>query len=266
MACARSSTTIHLFPARRSPSACGRARSTSSSARTHLLGPGRPLRAGHRRAARCSRSSSGARPAPARRRSRASSPASTARDFVRVQRRDVRASRRSARSSARPSASRQPARPAHDPVHRRDPPLQQGAAGRLPAARRGRRRSSLIGATTENPSFEVNSALLSRSEGLRPAAAVDRTTSAPSCAARLTIRSAASAACQARSRRRRAARRSRVYANGDARVALNLLDGGARRCAPKPTAPDARLGRARAELVAEAARCSTTRPARSTTT
>ena len=30
------------------------------------------------------------------------------------------------------------ARPAHDPLRRRDPPLQQGAAGRVPAARRGR--------------------------------------------------------------------------------------------------------------------------------
>ena len=32
-------------------------------------------------------------------------------------------------------------RPAHDPVRRRDPSLQQGAAGRVPAARRGGRRS-----------------------------------------------------------------------------------------------------------------------------
>ena len=44
---------------------------------------------------------------------------------------------------------------------RRDPPLQQGPAGR--AAARGRGGPvTLIGATTENPYFEVNSALISR--------------------------------------------------------------------------------------------------------
>ena len=52
---------------------------------------------------------------------------------------------------------------AHDPLRGRDPPLQQGAAGRVPAARRGGT-IVLIGATTENPSFEVNAALLSRSQ------------------------------------------------------------------------------------------------------
>jgi putative ATPase len=50
---------------------------------------------------------------------------------------------------------------AHDPLPRRDPPLQQGAAGRAAARGRGGL-VTLIGATTENPYFEVNSALLSR--------------------------------------------------------------------------------------------------------
>jgi putative ATPase len=54
-------------------------------------------------------------------------------------------------------------RQAHHPVHRRDPPLQQVAAGRL-AAFVESGLVTLIGATTENPSFEVNSALLSRSQ------------------------------------------------------------------------------------------------------
>ena len=47
-------------------------------------------------------------------------------------------------------------------VCRRDSPLQQGAAGRFSALCRREAASSLIGATTENPSFEVNGALLSR--------------------------------------------------------------------------------------------------------
>ena len=61
----------------------------------------------------------------------------------------------------------------HDLLPRRDPSLQQGAAGRAAAGGRGRARWSLIGATTENPYFEVNSALLSRSQiyELRPLAA-----------------------------------------------------------------------------------------------
>ncbi len=51
--------------------------------------------------------------------------------------------------------------PPHHPVRRRGASLQQGAAGRLPAVRRAGL-ITFIGATTENPSFEVNSALLSR--------------------------------------------------------------------------------------------------------
>ena len=39
----------------------------------------------------------------------------------------------------------------------------------------------LVGATTENPSFEVNSALLSRAQGLRPAAARDGRRHVASC-------------------------------------------------------------------------------------
>ena len=44
----------------------------------------------------------------------------------------------------------------------------------------------LIGATTENPSFEVNAALLSRSQGLRAAAAGRGRPSPASCGARWT--------------------------------------------------------------------------------
>jgi putative ATPase len=46
-------------------------------------------------------------------------------------------------------------------LRRRGAPLQQGPAGRVPAPC-GIGLFTFIGATTENPSFEVNSALLSR--------------------------------------------------------------------------------------------------------
>ena len=52
---------------------------------------------------------------------------------------------------------------ADDPLRRRNPSLQQGPAGRVPP-RVEAGDIVLIGATTENPSFEVNSALLSRSK------------------------------------------------------------------------------------------------------
>ena len=54
-------------------------------------------------------------------------------------------------------------RAADDRVHRRDSQVPQSAAGRLlPRVEAGD--IVLIGATTENPSFEVNAALLSRSK------------------------------------------------------------------------------------------------------
>ena len=60
------------------------------------------------------------------------------------------------RRRARPAV-----RHAHHRLHRRDSSLQQGAAGCVSSPReKGNIR--LIGATTENPSFEINSALLSR--------------------------------------------------------------------------------------------------------
>ncbi len=49
----------------------------------------------------------------------------------------------------------------HASLRRRDPSLQPRAAGFIPA-RDGGRTITLIGATTENPSFELNAALLSR--------------------------------------------------------------------------------------------------------
>ena len=134
----------------------------------HLLGAG--LDAAHRdrvgRAAQ--RRSSTGRRAPARRRWRGSSPAPRRGAFeeesaVNAGRAEVRAViERAARAPPRD-------RPADDLLPRRDPPLQQGPAGRAAAGGRGGP-VTLIGATTENPYFEVNSALLSRSQiyELRP--------------------------------------------------------------------------------------------------
>ena len=63
-------------------------------------------------------------------------------------------------------AARSAAGWAGDPaVRRRDPPLQPRPAGRLSAGRGGGD-VTLVGATTENPSFELNGALLSRCQVL----------------------------------------------------------------------------------------------------
>ena len=122
----------------------------------------------------------------------------------------------------------------------------------------------LIGATTENPSFEVNAALLSRSKVF-----VLRGLTADEIA---TILTRALERSRARPRRRAASTstptpfaRSPMYANGDARAALNLLELSVAR----------RPGRGRATVAStppassrpsSGARCSTTSPARSTTT
>ena len=123
---------------RRSPSGCGRAPSTSSSARRSCWRPaGRCARRSS--AICCSRSSSGARPGTGkttlariiadddagalRRRSAPCSPGI----------KEIRDVMAEAEQAAPPTG------PPHDRLHRRDPPLQQGAAGRVPAARRSRR-------------------------------------------------------------------------------------------------------------------------------
>jgi putative ATPase len=80
----------------------------------------------------------------------------------------------------------------------------------------------LIGATTENPSFEVNSALLSRSKVyvLEPLA-VDDLTGILRRALADPVRGLGTAVVEADEE---ALAAIAVYANGDARVALNLLD------------------------------------------
>ena len=122
-----------------------------------------------------------------------------------------------------------PARPPHDPVHRRDPPLQQGAAGRLPAPRRGRR---------HRPDRRDHREPVVRGElgaavavaGVRPGAALARSDARRSSSARCATPSAAWAA-RPSTWTRGAGRRSRGCANGDARMALNLLE------SPSPRRP-----------------------------
>ena len=80
----------------------------------------------------------------------------------------------------------------------------------------------LIGATTENPSFEVNAALLSRSKvfvlrGLN-------TEEVAAILSRALKDAGARPRFSARRHRRRDTRAIALYANGDARAALNLLE------------------------------------------
>ena len=245
---------------RRSPSACGRARSTSSSARTRCSRPG--VRCARRSSATaCSRSSCGARPAPARRRSRASSPSATQAHFVAFSAvlsgikeiREVMAEAEQAR--------RRSGRP-HDPVRRRDPPLQQGAAGRLPAARRGgRHRADRRDHREPVVRGELGAAValegVSSCSRSTPAAIVDD----PAARARRP-RSAASARWTSTAADEALAGIAR-YANGDARIALNLLE---LRRPPRRRRPARSTSPLIARPRAEPRRCSTTRPARSTTT
>ena len=199
---------------RRCRRACARGRSTSSSGRSTCWA----------RAARCaprssrggrSRWSSTGRPARARRRSRGSSP-----------RRPTRRSRSSARSTpARPRcAASSTARPSAaaagaptifflDEIHRFNK-AQQDAL--LPAVEDGL--VTLIGATTENPYFEVNSALLCRAQ------VIELDALAPADVAVLlrrasTAASAATTRCPTRSSSSWPSR-----TGGDARAALTALE------------------------------------------
>ena len=124
---------------------------------------------------------------------------------------------------------------------------------------------TLIGATTENPSFEVNSALLSRARVFVLQAARGRRGRHASSTARSTIaeRGLGDATSAARRRGPTAARSS--LANGDARVALNALEFAAAAAPARATArADRRGARARGDAAPRAR--TTTRPATRTTT
>ena len=111
---------------------------------------------------------------------------------------------------------------------------------------------TLIGATTENPAFEVNGALLSRAARVRAAARSAPRRSSRCCAARR------------RGRRRDGRRRARssflaARSEGDARTALNALELAARDGGRAAASSDVDAGSA-PRTRCSAARCSTTKP------
>ena len=124
----------------------------------------------------------------------------------------------------------------------------------------------LIGATTENPSFEVNAALLSRSKVFVLRGLNDRRGRGDPARARSTD---AERGLGAAARRRSTTRRMRaiaLYANGDARVGAEPAGADAWRRRPIVDGGAADRRRPRRSRRFSGARCSTTSPARSTTT
>ena len=122
----------------------------------------------------------------------------------------------------------------------------------------------LIGATTENPSFEVNAALLSRSRVFTAARSERRgypARAAPRAGGR---RSAGSASRAADDRRRRAELPGHLCQRRRAHRAQRAGAGRDDAPAPRRRAGDRPADGARTRC--STARCSTTRPARSTTT
>ena len=141
--------------------ACGPTRSTEVVGQEHLLGEGSALRVAIEQGSRTRCSSTGRR-GRARRRSRGSSRA-RARRVRGAQRRRGRRGPRCGACSSAPQQRRQATGERTvfflDEIHRFNK-AQQDAL--LPAVEEGL--VTLIGATTENPYFEVNSALLSRTQ------------------------------------------------------------------------------------------------------
>ena len=159
-----------------------------------------------------------------------------------------------------------PHRPADDRLRRRDPPLQQGAAGRVPAARRSRRHRPDRRDHRE-PVVRGERRAAVAVEGVRPAAARRSDgRRARSCGARSTIASAAWARIDIEVTDEALSAIAR-FANGDARAALNLLEfsRGHRADGPGDDACGSSTCRSSSSR-SSAGRCSTTRAARSTTT
>ena len=127
------------------------------------------------------------------------------------------------------------AAPAHGAVHRRDPPLQQGAAGRASCRTSRRARSRSIGATTENPSFEVNAALLSRCRVVALRAA--RRTRTCALLHRPRARRQGARARRARARRARASRELVARERAGRRAARARRAGGGGRARPRAGGP-----------------------------
>ena len=202
------------------PPACGRAPSTSSSARSTSSGPGASCAAPSRPTS-SPRSSSTARRAPARRPWPGSSPTPPRSHFITIN--AVLAGVKEIREAIDEAESR---REHHgqrtilfvDEVHRWNK-AQQDAL--LPWVENGT--VILIGATTENPYFEVNRALVSRSPHLPAPAPGGRTTCGVVAAQPLADPSAATAASQV-AIEPDALEHLVDVADGDARSLLNALE------------------------------------------
>ena len=154
---------------------------------------------------------------------------------------------------------------AHHRLHRRDPPLQQGAAGRAARARGVGRRGADRRHHREPLVRGERRAALALPGG-RAEAARRRAARGAAAAARSTTRSAGLGALQRGGRARTRSTSWPRAADGDARTALNVLE-----LAVTTAAPDAEDG-ARAwtwrpcARPSRARRCSTTARARSTST
>ena len=177
---------------------------------------------------------------------------------ARERRRAARDRRRGARAAGLPRA-------AHDRLRRRDSPLQQGAARRVLAARRGRddhrrRRDD------REPDLRRERGAPLALQGVPPRAARSRTISSRSCERALATTSTASGPRRLVGGRRRASGH-RGAARGDARRALSTLEIVADWRSDAAAARRHALSRSRPSRRPRAtARSSTTRRARSTTT
>ena len=247
---------------RRSPSGCGRGRSTSSSARRSSSRPGKPLREAIERDLLQSIILWGPPGTGKTTLARIIADTTKAR-FVPFS--AVLAGIKEIRDvMAEAERLRRAHRPPHHRLHRRDPPLQQGAAGRVPAARRGGRHRAHRRDDRE-PVVRGERGAAVALEGVRPARPRRRRGRRRSCARALADTERGLGGAARRDRRRRAAGDRAVRQR---RRALGAQPARAqrRRRADRRRPRAQRRPRRASSRRSSGARCSTTRPARSTTT
>ena len=155
-------------------------------------------------------------------------------------------------------------RPPHDRLHRRDPPLQQGAAGRVPAARRGRRHRPHRRDHRE-PVVRGERGAAVAIEGVRAARPRRPTRWRRSCTRALADPERGLGAATV------AMDDDALHAHRDVRerrraVGAEPARAERRRAAPVVDGRRARRSRRASSRPSSGARCSTTSPARSTTT
>ena len=182
---------------------------------------------------------------------------------VRVVQRRARGHQGNPRGDGRGRAAAALDRPPDHRLHRRDSPLQQGAAGRLSAPRRGRRHRPHRRDDRESVVRGQRRAALAL-EGVRPARAHDRRGDGDPRARAHRCRSAASAP-QSPDGRARGAPRDRAVRQRRRPVGAEPARAERRRGAASSTAAGASTRRASSRRCS-GGRCSTTRAAKSTTT